>query len=98
MASRGAKLSLADVSDESLEQVKKDLESQYNAEVIAMRTDVRDYSAVEAWITETVRRFGSLDGAANIAGVIPKSKGIDSMAEQDLDDWDFVFSVSRPPG
>ena len=94
MASRGAKLSLADVSDESLQKVKKDLESQYNAEIIAMRTAVRDYNAVEAWITATVKRFGRLDGAANIAGVIPKSIGIDSMAEQDLEDWQFVFSVS----
>ena len=94
MASRGAKLSLADVSDDGLQQVKKGLESKYNAEIIAMRTDVRDYNAVEAWITETMKRFGRLDGAANIAGVIPKSIGIDSMAEQDLDDWDFVFSVS----
>jgi NADP-dependent 3-hydroxy acid dehydrogenase YdfG len=98
LASRGAKLSLADISDESLQQVKTDLESQYKAEIIAMRTDVRDYSAVEAWITDTVRHFGSLDGAANIAGVIPKSIGTDSMAEQDLGDWNFVFSVSRPLG
>lgn len=49
---------------------------------------------MESWIFQTVKRFGKLDGAANIAGVIPKAIGIDSMAEQDLDDWNFVFSVS----
>jgi NAD(P)-dependent dehydrogenase (short-subunit alcohol dehydrogenase family) len=59
-----------------------------------MKTDVRDYEAVELWVSETVKRFGRLDGAANIAGIIPKSIGITSMADQDLDDWNLVFSVS----
>ena len=59
-----------------------------------MKTDVRNYDAVEFWISETVKRFGRLDGAANIAGIIPKSLGVTSMAEQDIDDWNLVFSVS----
>ena len=63
-----------------------------------MKTDVRDYEAVELWISETMKHFGRLDGAANIAGIIPKSIGITSMAEQDLDDWNLVFSVSLTGG
>jgi NADP-dependent 3-hydroxy acid dehydrogenase YdfG len=94
LASRGAKLSLADISDESLQRTKRDIESQYNTDVIAIKIDVRNYQEVESWISETVKHFGRLDGAANIAGVIPKSIGVATIAEQDLDDWNFLFSVS----
>ena len=59
-----------------------------------MKVDVCEYEAVGLWISETMKRFGRLDGAANVAGIIPKSIGISSMAEQDLDDWNLVFSVS----
>lgn len=87
-------MSLADVSEENLQRVKRNLESQYNAEVIASKVDVRNYHDVESWISETIKHFGRLDGAANIAGVIPKAIGVATVAEQDLDDWNFLFSVS----
>ena len=95
LASRGAKLSLADISDEGLQWTKREIESRYNADVIAITVDVRNYQEVESWISETIKHFGRLDGAANIAGVIPKSIGVATIAEQDLDDWNFLFSVSR---
>ena len=74
--------------------MKKDIESQYNSDVISIKVDVRNYEEVEFWISETIKHFGRLDGAANIAGVIPKSIGVATVAEQDLDDWNFLFSVS----
>lgn len=37
--------------------------------------DVRKRETVDAWIAETVERFGGLDGAANMAGVIGKNHG-----------------------
>lgn len=49
---------------------------------------------VESWIEETVKHFGHLDGAANIAGVIPKSIGVGVLSEQDFTEWDFVISVN----
>lgn len=49
---------------------------------------------MNSWITSTVQEFGSLDGAANLAGVVPKSIGRNTLAEQDLDDLDFVMDVN----
>jgi NAD(P)-dependent dehydrogenase (short-subunit alcohol dehydrogenase family) len=94
LASRGATLSLADVQEESLQQVQVRLQSEYQAEVFITTLDVRNWQQVDAWVTETVKRFGTLDGAANLAGVIPKSLGLKDVAEQDLDEWEHVLGVN----
>jgi NAD(P)-dependent dehydrogenase (short-subunit alcohol dehydrogenase family) len=41
--------------------------------VIVFQTDVRKEADIANWISGTVKHFGRVDGAANIAGVIPKS-------------------------
>ncbi|KAF4982855.1 hypothetical protein FZEAL_1605 [Fusarium zealandicum] len=96
LASRGAKLSIADVSKEGLAKAQKDIESEFNAQVLAYPLDVRQYDRVEAWISETVQRFGQLDGAANLAGVVPKSIGGEHglLQNQDLEEWDFILGVN----
>lgn len=35
-----------------------------------------------------------MDGAANLAGVIPKSHNIAHLVDQDDEEWDFVFDVN----
>ncbi|KAH7162101.1 3-oxoacyl-reductase [Dactylonectria estremocensis] len=96
LASRGAQISIADVSQEGLEKAQKDIESEFKADVLAFPLDVRKYDQVAAWIEQTVKRFGRLDGAANLAGVIPKSIGGNhgAIENQDLEEWDFVFGVN----
>ncbi|KAM0327087.1 hypothetical protein ACHAQA_006214 [Verticillium albo-atrum] len=95
LASRGARLSLADLQQEALIAAKQAIEqANPGADVFVTALDVRDCAAVEAWTTGTVTRFGRLDGAANLAGVIPKSIGVKSLAEQDLEEWDFVQGVN----
>jgi NAD(P)-dependent dehydrogenase (short-subunit alcohol dehydrogenase family) len=96
LASRGAKISIADVSKEGLEKAQKDIEAEYKSEVLAFPLDVRKYDQVEEWINQTVKRFGRLDGAANLAGVVPRSIGGDhgAIENQDFDEWEFVFGVN----
>jgi len=95
LASRGAKLSLADLQDASLTKAKAEIQAQSpGTEVLTFALDVRKYDQVEAWTRETVAKLGRLDGAANLAGVIPKSIGLSGIAEQDLSDWDFVLGVN----
>ncbi|CAM1505006.1 Fc.00g106430.m01.CDS01 [Cosmosporella sp. VM-42] len=96
LASRGATLSLADVSKEGLEQAQKDIESEYKTKVVIFVVDVRKYEKVEQWIAETVKTFGRLDGAANLAGVVPRSIAGDSgmIQNQDFGEWDFVMDVN----
>ncbi|KAI6785457.1 3-oxoacyl-[acyl-carrier-protein] reductase-like protein [Emericellopsis cladophorae] len=93
LASKGVKVSLADVQEGPLRKVVDDIK---NSGGIASGTvvDVRERKQVEAWIDATVKEFGKLDGAANIAGVIGKGIGIRGIEEIEDDDWDFVLGIN----
>lgn len=60
------------------------------AEVMTSVVDVRSAEACEKWIEETVKRFGRLDGAANLAGVF---KGV-TLSKEDGSAWDFCIGVN----
>ncbi|OHW97491.1 aba4 protein [Colletotrichum incanum] len=95
LASRGAKLSLADTNKEGLIEVQLNIQSQYpQVEVLITAADVTDYEQIESWTVSTVDHFGKLDGAANLAGVIPKSVGKSGLIDQDFEEWDFVMGVN----
>ena len=94
LASRGATLSLADLSSTGLAAAAESLRTKYNLIVLTTTLDVRSYAAVEAWIQATVARFGRLDGAANLAGVIPKSIGVATVEEVEEEEWEFVLGVN----
>ncbi|KAI9691940.1 MAG: hypothetical protein M1822_008013 [Bathelium mastoideum] len=90
LASRNASLSLADLNEAALKTIADSLSGD-NEGCIVMRVDVRDSAAVDAWIEKTVQRFGKLDGAVNMAGVLgPVAPMLDITPEQ----LDFVISVN----
>jgi NAD(P)-dependent dehydrogenase (short-subunit alcohol dehydrogenase family) len=60
------------------------------AEVYTAVVDVRNSEACEKWIEETVKRYGKLDCAANLAGVF---KGV-SLTKEDGSAWDFCIGVN----
>lgn len=68
LASHGAKLAIADIQQGPLETVEKTLKGE-GVDVVATKLDVTSSSAVNDWINSTVKHFGKLDGAANIAGI-----------------------------
>ncbi|KAG4436052.1 Short-chain dehydrogenase/reductase aba4 [Cadophora sp. M221] len=94
LASRGATLSLADVQEVVLLKVQRQLQSEFRVDVLITTLDVRNWQQVDAWVKATIERFGTLDGAANLAGVIPKSLGKKNIGEQDLDEWDQVLGIN----
>ncbi|KAF4119417.1 3-oxoacyl-[acyl-carrier protein] reductase, partial [Geosmithia morbida] len=57
---------------------------------------VRDPNQVSAWINQTVSHFGRLDGAANIAGIVPLSIGSDAglVENIDLEEWKRTIDVN----
>jgi NAD(P)-dependent dehydrogenase (short-subunit alcohol dehydrogenase family) len=93
LASKGAKLSLADLQEIPLKELEAELK-QAGTQVTAHIVDIRDRKAVEAWIAATISQFGKLDGAANLAGVIGKQSNAVEIADVDDDDWDFVMDVN----
>jgi len=93
LSSRGAKLSLADVSEGSLKEVCASIESA-GGTVIHSVLDVRDRAKVEDWITKTINAYGRLDGAVNLAGVQPKQVGRAKLQEIDDEDFNRVLDVN----
>ncbi|KAI8163279.1 hypothetical protein K4K49_004151 [Colletotrichum sp. SAR 10_70] len=91
LASRGASLSLADLSEVKLQKVIATLPGGTQNH-LAIAVDVRSPASVQTWIDKTVEKFGKLDGAVNMAGVLgPSHTSILDTTENDLD---FVMSVN----
>lgn len=89
---QGASLALADINIDQLNAVAEELLSQNsNQKVTTTQLDVAQTDAVNTWITSTVRDFGQLNGAANIAGVFRKRP---SFVEHTDEDWDFIMSIN----
>ncbi|KAJ3957382.1 hypothetical protein N0V92_006036 [Colletotrichum tropicale] len=89
LAERGAKISLADINEPSLKEAVASLpdSDSHIYEVV----DVRDGEAVDKWIQNTVKKYGKLDGAVNMAGVITHATPVAELTDKD---WDFVFAVN----
>ncbi|RDW77730.1 NAD(P)-binding Rossmann-fold containing protein [Coleophoma cylindrospora] len=93
LAARGAKVSIADMQEGALQEAVKDIEA---AGGTAMGTvvDVRDRKQVEDWISKTVEKYGKLDGAVNLAGVIGKQIGLANIEDIEDDDWKFIIDIN----
>ncbi|KAK4561078.1 hypothetical protein LTR86_005033 [Recurvomyces mirabilis] len=97
LAKRGAKLSISDQTEDALKVAVSTLESVgAKAEgILTYKLDVCDVSQTKAWLDETVKKFGRLDGAANMAGVSGRNFGTVPLVEQkDEDDWDLIIGVN----
>ncbi|KAF2107076.1 3-alpha--hydroxysteroid dehydrogenase [Lophiotrema nucula] len=92
-ASKGAKLSLADIQEQPLKDLEEEL-TKTGAQVHTQVVDVSSRKSVEAWIDATVQKFGKLDGAANLAGVIGRQNNVARIEEVEDEDWDFIFGVN----
>ncbi|KAI1615943.1 oxidoreductase [Exophiala viscosa] len=90
LAQRGANLALADVQKANLDKVVSDLKGQ-GVEVIGTVVDVSSSDAVDRWIASTVEHFGSLDGAANIAGI---ELGFTNIADLKNETWDRMIAIN----
>ncbi len=95
LLAEGAKVSIADASEKGLaEAAAKIKAANYPGQVMTQQVDVRDGAQVDAWIAATVAAFGKLDGAVNLAGVIPKVINIERVEELNEPDWQFVMDVN----
>lgn len=93
LASRGAKLAIADVSPEIHETARTIQETCKGSEVIAKQVDVRKIESVAEWVDEAVQKFGGIDGAANIAGVFKAYEG-KGIVDEDEQNWNFMMDVN----
>ncbi len=87
-AEAGARLALADIHEDRLEEVSGALGA--GGEVLALRTDVRDPAQVEALAERVYAEFGAVHVLCNNAGVA--CNGL--LWEHSLEDWDWVMETN----
>ncbi|KAM3414436.1 hypothetical protein BST61_g9601 [Cercospora zeina] len=93
LAKKGASISLADTNATTLAEVEANFKSQ-GVPILTTVLDVRNRQQVEEWIESTVKKFGRLDGAANIAGIVGKQIYKANVTEVDDDDWNLVMGIN----
>ncbi|KAH8177027.1 enoyl-(Acyl carrier protein) reductase domain-containing protein [Sarocladium implicatum] len=94
LASQGCIVAMADYNAVDLQQVADAL-TKAGHTVVPTVLDVTDEKAVDAWIDGTVAKFGRpLDGAVNLAGVVPKVINIERIEEHNTPDWKWVLDVN----
>lgn len=93
LASRGANVAISDVQEAALASAVSFIK-EAGGEATGTVVNVRDRKAVEAWVSSTVSKYGKLDGAVNLAGVIGKQIGIANVEDIDDDDWDFILGIN----
>lgn len=92
-ASSGVKLALADIQEEPLIELADKLRKS-GTEVTATRVNVASSQEVNEWVNATIKHFGKLDGAANIAGVEGLKSTSSKIVDQSDEEWDFILSVN----
>ncbi|OJD21773.1 hypothetical protein ACJ73_06886 [Blastomyces percursus] len=93
LRTRGALLSLADISQPALDEAFAALGSSPD-HVLITKVDVSSSAQVNAWIAATVDKFGRLDGAANMAAAIGKHHGVRKLVDQGDEEWDLLLRVN----
>lgn len=93
-AQRGAILSLADVQEAPLKKVAEEIKSKIpNAKVITAVVDVSHQKVVTAWIEQTIKEYGRIDGCANLAGVFRARPN--ATIETDEDElWNWIIKIN----
>lgn len=92
VAKEGAKLTLVDLNLDSLEETKKlVLEAASEAEVLLISANVADEEAVKNYVTQTVEKYGKIDGFFNNAGIEGKQNLTEDFGS---DEFDKVLSVN----
>jgi NAD(P)-dependent dehydrogenase (short-subunit alcohol dehydrogenase family) len=95
----GALLSLTDNREDVLAKAVKEITAQESGaspeNILSTVADVRDGQQIKAWITSTVSKFGTLDGAVNAAGVISRLVGTTDISQITEDDYDFVTNINQ---
>lgn len=102
-AAEGMRVVLADVEQGALDLAVRELQQQ-ERDVIGVRTDVTDASAVERLRDEAIEAFGAIHVVCNNAGVLARSDlpraadgagdGGLTLWEQPLEDWTWTINVN----
>lgn len=88
-AKQGADLAILARRFERLEELKKEIESEYKVKVLPVQCDVTSSDSINAAAKAVEKEYGRVDILLNAAGA-SKDKGVLEMAD---DEWDFTIST-----
>lgn len=87
----GYRLILTGRRSHRLESVKRSIEAECGAEILALTFDVRDRAAVEEAISHLPEAWRRIDLLVNNAGL---AAGLEHIDEGDPDDWDRMIDTN----
>lgn len=90
-AAQGSHLILNARSEEKLEKLKKELETQHGVRVHLLPFDVRDRAAASRAIASLPADWKNIDVLVNNAGLVI---GVDKEFEGNLEEWDIVIDTN----
>ncbi|KAH7152991.1 hypothetical protein EDB81DRAFT_649241 [Dactylonectria macrodidyma] len=93
LSQRDAVVCIADVDPTAMESAASYFTDQKAAFTVTL-VDVSQRDQVESWLDSIVTKYGRLDGAANVAGVIGKHHGVRPVVELEDDEWHKIIAVN----
>ncbi|KAI2602423.1 3-oxoacyl-reductase [Hypoxylon sp. NC1633] len=93
LSSRGGTVCIADVDPAALIKAEEYFTNR-GVPFTTTKTDVSKSDEVNSWIDGIMQKYGRLDGAANVAGIIGKQFGISDVAGLEDAEWDRMMAVN----
>ncbi len=93
LSKRGATVCIADVDPDAINQAESYFQP-LDVPFSITKVDISRRGEVESWINGIVEKFGKLDGAANVAGIIGKHHGVREIKDLDDDEWNRIIAVN----
>lgn len=89
-AQEGAKLSIGSRNAGSIQAAAAELQEETGSEVEGFTLDMKDKDSIDAWVRETVEKFGRLDGVLVNAGGPPAG----TFADFGDNEWEEAFQLT----
>ncbi|KAI1462489.1 NAD(P)-binding protein [Annulohypoxylon moriforme] len=93
LSKRGGIVCLADVDPIAMSKAEEYL-TNHNASFTVTKVDISLRDEVDSWIDNIIQKYGRLDGAANVAGIIGKHHGVREVADLDDNEWHKIIAVN----
>jgi NAD(P)-dependent dehydrogenase (short-subunit alcohol dehydrogenase family) len=82
------------MNQDGLLKFAHELDEEQQGRVITHAVDISDRSAVASFLQLTKRKFGKIDGVANLAGAAGHKMGHQEIWEIDEKEYDFIMDVN----
>ncbi|KAF2500588.1 putative short chain dehydrogenase/ reductase [Lophium mytilinum] len=93
LAEQGAAaIAICDVNEAGLKETEESCR-KFDTKITTRKVDVSNADQVSGWVSDTVKEFGRLDGAANVAG-LAGGDGETTVQTIEQRDWDRMMGVN----